>query len=79
MSYNLEVIFPPNSDPWFSEECIMQALHTSECVTRAFVFVNTNQGFSFWRNFADGENQEEGRAILKAFLNRTPIKLEDLI
>lgn len=79
MSYNVEVIFPDHIDCWFSVGHIKKALYNSNCITGAFVFRITKQGFNFWRRFADGENQEEGRAILRAFLNERQLTLEDLI
>jgi len=54
-----------------------RALTTPTSISSAFTWSRTKQGRGFWESFSDGGNQEEGRALLRAFLNVKKVTLED--
>lgn len=80
MSYNYSVLFKkPRDCPLFNIKPIQNSLNNPIEIYSAFIWVDTIQGEDFWSKFADGRDQEKGKAILRAFLNLDKIKLEDLI
>lgn len=79
MSYNYSALFKKHENPFVNLKYVEASITDSDMIWRAFIWRDTTQGEDFWSRYADGENQEEGRAILTTFLNRKEIPLEDLI
>lgn len=59
---------------YYKEAFILDILENNcyEDVEFCFTWSRTKQGREFWSNFCDGDNQEEGMAILENFLYGTP-------
>jgi len=79
MSYNYSVLFKKHENPFVNLKYVQASIADPDMIWRAFIWRDTLRGEEFWSDYADGENQEEGRAILKSFLNCKEIPLEDLI
>jgi len=77
----------PNYDALFSRgkthvahySVVREALIAPERIWYAFSWRSTKQGMKFWSDYSAGINQEEGRAILRLFLNEKQITLEDVL